>query len=93
MTQACSQAQSGSLALRGYVAQVDLNACNYVESTALACAAALGDLASVKRLLRAGASPRACDAEGLSPLHLAVRDLFNTSLPADFAERERPSEP
>ncbi len=44
-----------------------------MECTPLHCAAALGDAAVTTRLLKAGASPRARDAEGLTPLHLAVR--------------------
>ncbi len=53
--------------------QVNLDACDYVECTALHVASALGDAPLATRLLKAGASPRARDAEGLTPLHLAVR--------------------
>ena len=53
--------------------RVHLEAVDHVECTALHCAAALGDDALAVRLLKAGASPRARDAEGLTPLHLAAR--------------------
>ena len=53
--------------------RVNLEACDYVECTALHCAAALGEEHLATRLLKAGASPRARDAEGLTALHLAVR--------------------
>ena len=53
--------------------RVNLEAVDHVECTALHCAAALGDDALTTRLLKAGASPRARDAEGLTALHLAVR--------------------
>ena len=53
--------------------RVHLEACDHVECTALHCAAALGEAQLTLRLLKAGASPRARDAEGLTPLHLAVR--------------------
>ena len=53
--------------------RVHLEACDHVECTALHCAAALGEAELALRLLKAGASPRARDAEGLTPLHLAAR--------------------
>ncbi len=52
--------------------RVNVEAVDHVECTALHCAAALGDDALTTRLLKAGASPRARDAEGLTALHLAV---------------------
>ena len=52
--------------------KVDIEAIDYVESTALHMAAALGDAPTLLVLLKGGASPRATDAEGLTPLHLAV---------------------
>ena len=53
--------------------RVNVEAVDYVECSALHCAAALGEAALATRLLKAGASPRARDAEGLTALHLAVR--------------------
>lgn len=60
--------------------QVSLDAADYTEATALHCAAALGDGQSCTQLLKAGASPRARDAEGLCPLHLAVSRMQRRSL-------------
>jgi hypothetical protein len=53
-------------------AQVLLESSDYTEASPLHCAAALGDAESCVQLLKAGANPRARDAEGLCPLHLAV---------------------
>ena len=53
--------------------RVNVEAVDHVECTALHCAAALGEAQLAARLLKAGASPRARDAEGLTPLHLAAR--------------------
>ena len=53
--------------------RVNVEAVDHVECTALHCAAALGDAHLATRLLKAGASPRARDAEGLTALHLAAR--------------------
>lgn len=73
-------------------AQVNLDAADYVECTALHVAAALGDEPLTTRLLKAGASPRARDAEGLTSLHLAVRltpGLLASALQADVLARAR----
>lgn len=50
---------------------------DHSDCTPLHCAAALGDAALVKALLKAGAHPGARDAEGLTALHLAVRCAFS----------------
>ena len=50
-----------------------VDVCDSTDCTPLHCAAALGDAALVTALLKAGAQPGAHDAEGLTPLHLAVR--------------------
>jgi hypothetical protein len=55
------------------VTQVPVDVCDSTDCTPLHCAAALGDAALVTALLKAGAQPGAHDAEGLMPLHLAVR--------------------
>ena len=71
-------ARSHTRALRCAARQVNLDAVDYVECTALHVAAALGDEPLATRLLKAGASPRAADAEGLTPLHLAARARTRT---------------
>ena len=55
--------------------EVNLEAVDHSDCTPLHCAAALGDTALVKALLKACAHPGARDAEGLTALHLAVRIL------------------
>jgi len=50
----------------------NVNAIDYVESTPLHAAAAMGEPKVVEILVKNGASPFAKDAEGLTPLHLAA---------------------
>ena len=50
----------------------NVNAIDYVESTPLHAAAAMGEPKVVEILVKNGASPFARDAEGLTPLHLAA---------------------
>jgi ankyrin repeat protein len=57
----------------GLAVEVNLEAGDHSDCTPLHCAAALGDSALVKALLKAGALPGGRDAEGLTALHLAVR--------------------
>ncbi|KAK3238553.1 hypothetical protein CYMTET_51445, partial [Cymbomonas tetramitiformis] len=54
--------------------KVELDCIDYMESTPLHCAAALGEPEVVTRLLKAGANPRSWDAESLTPLHLAANN-------------------
>ena len=58
--------------------RVNVEAVDHVECTALHVASALGEATLATRLLKAGASPRARDAEGLTALHLAARDAAAT---------------